>query len=198
MKQSIARRIRHKGTVESRHDADVLLEMPGDIVVVLRGVARSVVIACPDGCGSKLTINLDPRAGKAWRAYHREEGFTLYPSIWRDSGCGAHFIVWRDAILWCSPDRFDGDVPSFNAEVTEQVWHSLSAGARTEIEIAGAIDAVPWDVRRHLDQLIENGRACRTSEMPPRYARATQAETGKRDPSKRAQVPWWHRWFSRD
>ncbi|WP_442869546.1 DUF6527 family protein [Bradyrhizobium sp. CCBAU 11386] len=30
---------------------------------------------------------------------------TLYPSFWRDGGCGSHFIIWRGQLLWC--DRFE-------------------------------------------------------------------------------------------
>jgi len=38
---------------------------------------------CPDGCGERIVLNLDPRAGPAWRLYDRKEKTTLYPSVWR-------------------------------------------------------------------------------------------------------------------
>jgi hypothetical protein len=60
---------------------------------------------CPDGCGETLVVNLDPRAGKAWKLDMRTGKATLYPSVWRDGGCGSHFIVWRGDVLWC--DRFE-------------------------------------------------------------------------------------------
>ena len=74
-------------TVERRHEADALTARPGDAVLVHRGRARSLVMACPDGCGERLTVNLDPEAGPAWRAYQTPRGLTLYPSVWRESGC---------------------------------------------------------------------------------------------------------------
>src|SRR5580658_1838817 len=90
-----------KSDVTQRHEAEGLLSEPGAAVLVRRGVLRSIAIACPDGCGEHLTINLDPRAGPAWRYYGRGADVSLYPSIWRDSGCRSHFIVWRSHIYWC-------------------------------------------------------------------------------------------------
>ena len=82
-----ARRVSFKGKVEFRREADELTSMPGDSVIVERGRPRSFVIACPDGCGEHLTINLDDRSGPAWRWYETNRGITLFPSVWRDSGC---------------------------------------------------------------------------------------------------------------
>jgi hypothetical protein len=70
-------------------------------VTVTRGAPRSIVILCPDGCGEVLTVNLDRRSGPAWRFFERRGTLTIYPSIWRDSGCRAHFIIWNSEILWC-------------------------------------------------------------------------------------------------
>ena len=96
-----ARLVNFKGEVEFRRDADDLTLAPGDSVAVVRGRPRSFVMACPDGCGERLTINLDQRSGLAWRLYETSRGVTLFPSVWRDSGCRSHFIVWHDTILWC-------------------------------------------------------------------------------------------------
>ena len=96
-----ARRVSFKGRVEFRHEADDLAPAAGDSVIVVRGRPRSLVMACPDGCGEHLTINLDERAGPAWRWYENGRGLTLFPSVWRDSGCKSHFIVWHNTILWC-------------------------------------------------------------------------------------------------
>jgi hypothetical protein len=56
-----------KGQVSHRHEANAFLTEPGASVLVHRGVARSVAMACPDGCSEQLTINLDSRGGPAWR-----------------------------------------------------------------------------------------------------------------------------------
>src|SRR4051812_40038452 len=100
--------IRFRAEVEHRHDGDTLLQTPGDAVLVQRGRPRSLLIACPDGCGETLVVNLDPRAGKAWRIYRKGAVISLSPSVWRDGGCESHFIVWRSHILWCD-SRFGAE-----------------------------------------------------------------------------------------
>src|SRR3954470_19533554 len=100
---TLAREIRLCAEVEHRYDGDPLLRQPGDAVLVHRGRPRSLLIACPDGCGETLSINLDPRGGKAWRLYRKGSAISLSPSVWRDGGCESHFIVWRSRIIWCGP-----------------------------------------------------------------------------------------------
>src|SRR3954466_5762253 len=97
-----------RGTVSHRAEADKLLAEPGDLVLVVRGVARSLVMMCPDGCGDIITVNLDRRAGKAWSFYKDKRGLSLFPSVWRDTGCGAHFILWANTIFWTDRDRLTG------------------------------------------------------------------------------------------
>lgn len=105
-----ATHIRQRGTTEYRDEANVLLEKPGDAVLVERGVPRSLVMRCPDGCGETLTINLDRRAGKAWRM-HAEKNATLslYPSVWKADGCRSHFVVRQSRIIWCEPNSRTAD-----------------------------------------------------------------------------------------
>jgi hypothetical protein len=99
-----ARRARLKGQTEHQSTAASLLREAGDLALVTRGVPRSVVILCPDGCGERLTVNLDARSGPAWRLYNKVGKLTLFPSVWRESGCEAHFILWNDIIYWSSLD----------------------------------------------------------------------------------------------
>lgn len=100
-----ATRVRQRGTTEHRDEANLLLEEPGDAVIVERGVRRSLVMRCPDGCGETLAINLDRRAGKAW-CLHAEKNATLslYPSVWKADGCRSHFIIRQSRIIWYDPD----------------------------------------------------------------------------------------------
>jgi hypothetical protein len=88
-----ARKVRMVGDAEYRDQAEATLGQPGDASLILRGRPRAIVMACPDGCGETLVVNLDGRAGKAWRFDMRRGGLTLFPSVWRDGGCGSHFIV---------------------------------------------------------------------------------------------------------
>lgn len=145
-----ARWIRLRGEAEYRDEGEGLLEKPGDAVLVRRGALRSVLMRCPDGCGETLVVNLDPRAGKAWKLDMRAGKATLYPSVWRDGGCGSHFIVWRGHALWC--DRFEeGNVePSYDAAALER--RVLGALRRRELrsaeEVAIELDEIPWEVAK--------------------------------------------------
>lgn len=166
-----ARRIRFRGEVESRHDADDLLEMPGDTVLVNRGRPRSLVMACPDGCGSTLTVNLDRRTGKAWRLYNDPKGMTLHPSVWRDGGCEAHFIVWRNHVVWCGMHQSTGGEPEYDSEVESRIADALSFEPMTPEEIADKTDDIPWEVNRALARMTKKGMAQVVAERPLRYTR---------------------------
>jgi uncharacterized protein DUF6527 len=154
-----ASRLRDRGEVERRHEADALLESSGDFVIVKRGVLRSFVIRCPDGCGDTLTINLDPRSEKAWRFYRKRRQVSLFPSIWRDSGCGSHFIVWNHSILWCGRYWNDDDVPDddISPDLGERILRSCTQRLRHFSDIAEELDEIPWDVSRECHALVAAG-----------------------------------------
>lgn len=137
--------LKSKGVSEKYSDAVARLNSPGDYVLVVRGVPRSVVMVCPDGCGENLTVNLDRRIGKAWRKYETDGKLTLYPSVWRDTGCRAHFIVWKDHILWCgenNPRR-----TRIDESLIDIVFRKLpSAEAISYEKIAEESQLIPWDV----------------------------------------------------
>ena len=137
------RRASLKGQVEHRREADCLLSNPGDVVLVLRGVPRSLVIKCPDGCGDIITVNLDPRADKAWALYADRGRITLFPSVWRDSGCGAHFILWNNKIYWTETDRLGTDL---DAVTRDNVLRLLSMKPKSYLELAKALDVIPWEI----------------------------------------------------
>ena len=129
---------------------------PGEAALVRRGVLRSMVMACPDGCGEMLTVNLDRRAGKAWRLYVEGNDLSLFPSVWRDSGCGSHFILWRSRIYWCDwGDELE--VPM--AEVVVKVRGALGSQLESYMSIAERLDLVPWAVLAACRQLIRGGLA---------------------------------------
>ena len=155
-----ARSLRLVGQAEYRDDAEALLDGPGDAALVVRGRIRSVVMACPDGCGETLVVNLDPRAGKAWRLDTRGEGVTLYPSVWRDGGCESHFVVWRGVLIWC--DRFtSGNIePRYDPDIEKRVLAGMDAAIPLTAEaIADAIDEIFWDVSRAANRLVGKGLA---------------------------------------
>ena len=161
-----ARRVSFKGRVQFRHEADDLTPVAGDGVVVVRGRPRSFVIACPDGCGEHLTINLDERSGPAWRWYETSRGVTLFPSVWRDSGCKSHFIVWHNTILWCDWYTEGNREPeSLYPELQDQVFALLDDRFVTFAELAFRLNAIPWEVARACHMLKAQGRAVEDAQL---------------------------------
>ena len=166
------RRARNRGTVERHSDALVLLEQPGDFVLVERGVPRLLVIACPDGCGDIVPVNLDERASKAWRLYQRAERTTLYPSVWRDEGCEAHFVLWDDIIYWSGFD--DGENQSLSD--LNAVLGCLRADEfQSAFQIALDLDEIPWAVAQACQKLVRERKAEEgTGEMKHHYRRVRE------------------------
>jgi hypothetical protein len=150
-----------KGIVPSHREAVALVPQPGDVAIVKRGTLRSVVMRCPDGCGDVITINLDPRTDKAWRIYKSKKGVTLFPSVWRDTGCRCHFVLWNDEISWV--DIFDveeGEDSQEQRQLEERVLGLLKPGAFTDfVQLADALDEIPWAVLDACRQLVKDKRA---------------------------------------
>ena len=145
-----------KGAVSHRAEADSLLAKPGDVVLVVRGTPRSLVMKCPDGCGDTITVNLDRRAGKAWSFYDADGTITLYPSVWRDSGCRAHFILWSNTIFWTDRDRLVGTT---NSELRDKVILLLNSNFQSYADVAAKLNCVPWEVLVTCYELEEEGLA---------------------------------------
>lgn len=152
--------VRMLAPAEYRDQAEAALSAPGDAAMVVRARPRSVIMACPDGCGETLVINLDSRADKAWRFDMRGEGITLFPSVWRDGGCESHFIVWRGHILWC--DRFEkgNREPAYNEKLETVVLSAMDEDEpRSAVQLADTIDELVWDVNRVAGRLVGRGLA---------------------------------------
>jgi hypothetical protein len=149
-----------RAQVSRRSEADQYLREPGDAVIVRRGNLRSIAMACPDGCGENLTINLDPATGAAWRLYRRRRGLSLFPSVWRDTGCESHFIIWNDALIWCDNHETE---ESYTDEALEGRVLSLldTEVFKTFSEIADALDEIPWEVSRVCRRLLRRNLVIR-------------------------------------
>jgi len=157
------KKLKLRAAVSSRSEASNHLKSPGDAVLVTRGVPRLLLLVCPCGCGEQLPINLDDRAGPAWRLYHgRNESLTLYPSVWRESGCESHFIIWRDQILLFGHNEDDFDDSSLGDEglpTSEAVLEQIPLGETISFfDVAEALNAVPWDVLRICRKLARAGK----------------------------------------
>jgi hypothetical protein len=145
-------RLRFCGTVSTRSEASAFLKSPGDGVLVERGRPRLFLLSCPCGCGEEFPINLDSRAGQAWRLYRNgRAGLSIFPSVWRTSGCKSHYVIWRNRILLFgqNEDDFDSGLQSDELAVsTDDVLRLLPAtGFISFVDIAESLNAVPWDVQ---------------------------------------------------
>lgn len=68
-----------KAEVGSRAGVADILKRSGDAVLIQRGAPRWLLLRCPCGCGEDIPVNLDARAGKAWRIYRSQgSGLTLF------------------------------------------------------------------------------------------------------------------------
>jgi hypothetical protein len=168
---SSAMKLRLRGVVASRDEASALLEASGDAVLVERGRPRLLVLSCPCGCGEQFPINLDPRAGPAWRLYResrdvgagrwrRRRSLSLFPSVWRETGCRSHYIIWDGRIVLFGRDyEYEGSL-ELTVEMMEEIFARLpSEGLVSAIDIADALGAVPWDVMVACRRLVRTGRA---------------------------------------
>lgn len=147
------------GNVPSMSEAMRLVGQAGDAALIERGHPRILLLGCPCGCGERFPINLDPRAGPAWRIYGGGRT-SLYPSVWRDSGCKSHYIIWNGRIYLLTDadsDFLPDDVPtSFIDAIVDQLSDTTF---RSYIEIADTIGAVPWEVLVACRKLSSSGRA---------------------------------------
>lgn len=154
--------LRLRGTVEQRSQVASLLERPGDAVLIKRGVVRLIVLSCPCGCGEEISLNLDPRSGPAWNLYVKQgAGVSIFPSIWRKSGCRSHFVVWASRI-WKfddNEDAYEGE-PSVSAPNSRTVLDQLTRSELVHFSaMAERLDAIPWDVLAACRQLVLEGLA---------------------------------------
>lgn len=159
-----ARSIRFQGTVPTRGDASGHLKAPGDAILIERGRPRLLLLSCPCGCGENFPINLDSRSGPAWRLYgNAHTGWTLFPSVWRETGCKSHFIIWRDKVYLFG--RYEEDFeseqqPDDVTSLTDAVRNCLSPKVLVPFaDIAESLNAIPWDVLTVCRKLVRMGVA---------------------------------------
>lgn len=152
-----------RARVNSRANASAHLKRPGDAVIVDRQGPRWLVLSCPCGCGAEVPVNLDRRAGPAWRIYESPKGTSIYPSVWRDTDCKSHFIIWRDNIFMLG-SRYGGswidELEEGEDELLLRVLEALSDREQSAEEISDQIpDSEPWDVLRRCQRLCLLGKA---------------------------------------
>lgn len=61
-------------------------------------------LVCPCGCGAEIDLSLVKDDDPCWSATISQSGdISLYPSVWRNTGCRSHFFLSQGTIRW-SPD----------------------------------------------------------------------------------------------
>jgi len=62
----------------------------------------AIAFLCPCGCKDRLELALIPEVKPHWTLTLNEENHpTLHPSVWRKTGCLAHFWVKNGEVVWC-------------------------------------------------------------------------------------------------
>jgi Family of unknown function (DUF6527) len=170
-----AKSINLRGTAERHSDAIDLVPQAGDVALVRRGALRSLAIRCPDGCGEVISVNLDPRTGPAWKLYEREDSLTLFPSVWRESGCEAHFILWRNRLIWCDVSH----PHSYRSEELKRRIHKLLPAPGLPhahyADLASQLDVIPWEALWTCESLVTD-RLAVSSEKGSRFGLASASD----------------------
>lgn len=79
-------------------------------VVAHKEVLYWALFRCPDGCGEVISLPLRAPHNPRWSVHVSPAGrATLKPSVWRNQGCKAHFILEDGRVFWCNNS---GKVPS--------------------------------------------------------------------------------------
>lgn len=88
-----------------RPGSDILpAELPRRDLVLAEddGEAWSIGMKCPCGCGDTVELMLLAEATPRWTLTVDAKGRpSLSPSVWRKSGCRAHYWVINGRIRWC-------------------------------------------------------------------------------------------------
>ena len=60
-------------------------------------------LLCPCGCSKTLYLNLIKEERPCWRVQVADKGLaSLWPSVWRKTGCESHFWLRQGKVHWCS------------------------------------------------------------------------------------------------
>jgi hypothetical protein len=150
------------GIRQFRSEIGSLFSRAGEAAIVIRAQPRLLVLRCPCGCDQDVAVNLDERAGRAWRMYQNTQGVTLFPSVWRDTDCGSHFIIWNNLIYLFS-SRGEGlesavESSATSAAEVDRILSTLSTDQFMSLdEIADRTGATPWDTLVACRQLTRRG-----------------------------------------
>jgi hypothetical protein len=112
------RDVKYSQIVTVRNQTEALRELNTGVLVLVMPNKRpkSLKFLCPCGCSEIISVNLMPGNERAWRVdYNAKLGLSLWPSVWRTSGCCSHFILRRNKAR-----LLHGKVPRMSATDTKK------------------------------------------------------------------------------
>jgi hypothetical protein len=81
---------------------------------------------------------------------------SVFPSVWKESGCLSHFIIWRGRIDWLEFDLDEGISEELKADVRRLL---SKAEYISYLDVAEQLSAIPWDVLQACRELVREGAA---------------------------------------
>lgn len=76
------------------------------ILVEDEGVQKWACLACPGGCGTRISLSLNPNRRPRWTILSDWlERPTVSPSVHQKNACGCHFWIKRGKVEWCRGGR---------------------------------------------------------------------------------------------
>ncbi len=153
-------------TISFRFTSIFLVFMKGIRISLtcLSNFYQSPILRCPCRCGDDLLINLDKRSGSAWRFCLKSGSYSLYPSYWRDTACGSHFIIWNNRIYWCHKEDESDEDWTVNEQIENIVLEAINENKFTHyMEIAEECALIPWESLQRCKQLSKKGLCIRVT-----------------------------------
>lgn len=153
------------------------IRKPGDAVVIKRSRARSLLLHCPCGCGDAYPVNLDARVGPAWhlRRSAAPNSISLYPSVWRESDCESHFIIWKSNIYifeeFMNDETFPHEVDDAKRLQTAILRLADADGSVDPDAATEVTDADPWDIVAVCESLVQQGVLAKATYGKRHYLR---------------------------
>lgn len=98
---------RYKYYTASRYTFEYVSDTPLNIpkfkvFVICEGSnPDSLVFKCPCGCQVDIHLNLLTDASPSWEVVrYKKHKHSIYPSVWRTTGCRSHFFLRNNKIIW--------------------------------------------------------------------------------------------------
>ncbi len=89
-----------------RVPADMEIKSGELVVVESEGFRKWACLKCPGGCGTKISLSLNPKRRPRWHV--AVDWFvrpSISPSVHQINDCRCHFWVRRGRVEWCAGGR---------------------------------------------------------------------------------------------